>query len=307
MRAGLAIGAVLAPAWITGLALAGEAETLRWFSDPVAEYLALGPRDDARKTALDSVHDLVDGASKLVMAEAPPWLRRTTLDWSVPETGRPTLKLFSVQPLVGGGIAGRALLFQGHALSKEANTRGHLGLRYLRFLDGDRWRLGANLFYDHERSGPSQHQRLSVGTEARASFLDVTANYYTALLRAEADGPRALSGYDLTLGWQIPHLSWARVEAMGEVWRAPDGGFHRFDQAIGLTLDPWPFLHVAGSIAREVDERPDIRLRLELTLPFGVPPDATTRSPLLTDGGPAVRQATSRPKAPAVCTAECLF
>ena len=278
VRAGLAIGAVLAPAWITGLALAGEAETLRWFSDPVAEYLALGPRDDARKTALDSVHDLVDGASKLVIAEAPPWLRRTTLDWSVPETGRPTLKLFSVQPLVGGGIAGRALLFQGHALSKEANTRGHLGLR---FLDGDRWRLGANLFYDHERSGPSQHQRLSVGTEARASFLDVTANYYTALLRAEADGPRALSGYDLTLGWQIPHLSWARVEAMGEVWRAPDGGFHRFDRAIGLTLDLWPFLHVAGSIAREVDERPDIRLRLQLTLLSTI--RGAARSPLAAD------------------------
>ena len=88
------------------------------------------------KTALDSVHDLVDGASKLVIAEAPPWLRRTTLDWSVPETGRPTLKLFSVQPLVGGGIAGRALLFQGHALSKEANTRGHLGLRSLMAIVG---------------------------------------------------------------------------------------------------------------------------------------------------------------------------
>ena len=73
--------------------------------------------------------------------------------------------------------------------------------------------LGANIFYDHEF--PQDHQRYSIGIEAKGSVLDFSLNQYKAI-SGWVDGPSeqqeaALDGLEYQVGSQVPFIPDARV------------------------------------------------------------------------------------------------
>ena len=77
-----------------------------------------------------------------------------------------------------------------------------------RFLEeNDSIMLGVNAFYDHDLN--HNHQRGSLGVEARASLIDFNANYYMDFSDKHAvngTDEQALGGADYKLISQIPHL-----------------------------------------------------------------------------------------------------
>lgn len=101
---------------------------------------------------------------------------------------------------------------------------GNLGLGY-RFLNDDKsLMLGGNVFYDRDLS--NNHQRGSLGFEARGGNLEINANFYEPIsLQSTTDGRKeqALAGYDFNLSSQIPYVPWARVNYTSYEWEKDIG------------------------------------------------------------------------------------
>ena len=98
---------------------------------------------------------------------------------------------------------------------------GNLGLGY-RFLNDDKTlMLGGNIFYD--RDFEHDHERGSIGLEARGGNLEINANFYEDIsLQQVANGRKeqALGGYDLNISSQIPYMPWARFNYTSYEWEA---------------------------------------------------------------------------------------
>ena len=98
---------------------------------------------------------------------------------------------------------------------------GNLGMGY-RFLNDDRsLMLGGNIFYD--RDFENEHERGSIGLEARGGNLEINANFYEDIsLQQVANGRKeqALGGYDLNISSQIPYMPWARFNYTSYEWEA---------------------------------------------------------------------------------------
>ena len=98
---------------------------------------------------------------------------------------------------------------------------GNLGMGY-RFLNDDRsLMLGGNIFYD--RDFENEHERGSIGLEARGGNLEFNVNFYEDIsLQQVANGRKeqALGGYDLNISSQIPYMPWARFNYTSYEWEA---------------------------------------------------------------------------------------
>jgi len=98
---------------------------------------------------------------------------------------------------------------------------GNLGMGY-RFLNDDRSLMfGGNIFYD--RDFENEHERGSIGLEARGGNLEFNVNFYEDIsLQQVANGRKeqALGGYDLNISSQIPYMPWARFNYTSYEWEA---------------------------------------------------------------------------------------
>ena len=98
---------------------------------------------------------------------------------------------------------------------------GNLGMGY-RFLNDDRsLMLGGNIFYDKDFE--NEHERGSIGLEARGGNLELNVNLYEDIsLQQVANGRKeqALGGYDLNISSQIPYMPWARFNYTSYEWKA---------------------------------------------------------------------------------------
>ena len=96
---------------------------------------------------------------------------------------------------------------------------GNIGLGY-RFLNDDQsLMLGGNIFYD--RDFEHDHERGSIGLEARGGNLEINANFYEDISLQQVANSRkeqALGGYDLNISSQIPFMPWARFNLTGYEW-----------------------------------------------------------------------------------------
>lgn len=97
-----------------------------------------------------------------------------------------------------------------------------LGHRVLEF--NKKLLLGVNAFYDHEF--PYDHQRTSIGLEARSSVGEINANKYWALTKWKKAGisdERALDGQDIEAAIPLPYINWAKASVRHFKWEAVDG------------------------------------------------------------------------------------
>jgi hypothetical protein len=96
---------------------------------------------------------------------------------------------------------------------------GNLGLGY-RFLNDDKTlMLGGNIFYD--RDFEHDHERGSIGLEARGGNLEINANFYEDISLQQVANNRkeqVLGGYDLNISSQIPFMPWARFNYTSYEW-----------------------------------------------------------------------------------------
>ena len=109
-----------------------------------------------------------------------------------------------------------------HSTSNRYTINAGLGRRYLS--QSEKVITGINAFLDYDvRYG---HQRFSVGGEIKSSTLELTANSYTGISKwktgKNGNTERALSGYDLEIGVQIPFVPSAKIYLKKFNWEMYD-------------------------------------------------------------------------------------
>ena len=113
---------------------------------------------------------------------------------------------------------------QGSIFLHDDRKTVNLGLGH-RVLEFDKkLLLGANAFYDHEF--PYDHQRTSIGLEARSSVGEINANKYWALTKWKKAGisdERALDGQDIEAAIPLPYVNWAKASVRHFKWEGVDG------------------------------------------------------------------------------------
>jgi len=113
---------------------------------------------------------------------------------------------------------------QGSIFLHDDRKTVNLGLGH-RVLEFDKkLLLGANAFYDHEF--PYDHQRTSIGLEARSSVGEINANKYWALTKWKKAGisdERALDGQDIEAAIPLPYVNWAKASVRHFRWEGVDG------------------------------------------------------------------------------------
>ncbi len=113
---------------------------------------------------------------------------------------------------------------QGSIFLHDDRKTVNLGLGH-RVLEFDKkLLLGANAFYDHEF--PYDHQRTSIGLEARSSVGEINANKYWALTKWKKAGisdERALDGQDIEAAIPLPYINWAKASVRYFRWEGVNG------------------------------------------------------------------------------------
>lgn len=138
---------------------------------------------------------------------------------------KPTFGALVVAPLSSREDVTNTFFNQTSIFSNDGRTTINLGLGYRRLAADNKALLGINVFYDQEF--PYNHQRTSIGVEARTTAIELNANRYLGVSdwRTVRDGgeERALGGYDIELGMALPYTPWAKVYGRKFTWYALDG------------------------------------------------------------------------------------
>ena len=144
----------------------------------------------------------------------PGWLKRIEFEADITENLKPEFSILTVQPLYQPKDLLNTFFTQGRfAYGRNDRKTFNIGLGFRRLIFQERVMLGINTFFDYE--APFDHRRVGVGAEVRSLPLELNANYYDGISgERSARGnsiERALDGYDLEAGMQLPYIPWARV------------------------------------------------------------------------------------------------
>jgi len=131
------------------------------------------------------------------------------------DNSKPEFGVLTIQPIFEDEDPHQTYFWQGSVFHHDGGDRNTVNIGF-----GNRWvtpneklMLGANIFYDHEF--PQDHQRYSIGIEAKSSVLDFSLNRYKAI-SGWVNGPSgqqeaALDGLEYQVGSQVPFIPDARV------------------------------------------------------------------------------------------------
>ena len=141
------------------------------------------------------------------------------------ESVKPTTGILVVSPLSDRNDIFNTTFAQGSIFFNDGRQTINLGLGQ-RFLQlEEKLLLGINAFYDYEF--PYDHQRASVGLEARSSVGEINANKYYGITKWKTgkDGfsERALDGQDIEGSVPLPYINWAKVTVRHFKYDAYDG------------------------------------------------------------------------------------
>ena len=106
-----------------------------------------------------------------------------------------------------------------HYVAKDIRQSLNLGLGKRLISEDSKMLLGINSFFDVDVKG---NTRVSIGGEYKRAYLDVTGNYYAALLgggkKVSSNTERVLNGYDLNIIGNI--FPWADLVYTNYTWKA---------------------------------------------------------------------------------------
>ena len=228
-----------------------QASASGWFSRSAAKALvAAGSQGEPVAAATATAKSFVDSVMSELAKDGPAWLRRTEFEWDLTQRQQPEFSLLTIQPLYrsSGGID--TVFVQARlAYGRGGRTTGNLGFGYRRLIMDGTAMLGANTFYDYE--WPYGHARFGLGVEVRSGPVELNSNLYHALSgRSQITSntrERALDGYDIELGVQVPYVPWARLYARRFHWQKKEGARNIDGRRLALRIQPdLPFEIEAG-------------------------------------------------------------
>jgi len=141
------------------------------------------------------------------------------------ESGKPTIGILGVQAISESEDLLDTVFGQYSLLTNDGRNTVNLGLGYRRMTEDEKWLFGVNAFYDHEF--PYDHQRSSLGLEARSSVVEFNANKYWALsgwVSGEGgNNEQALDGHDYEIGFALPYMPSSKYYYKKFQWDAVGG------------------------------------------------------------------------------------
>jgi Protein of unknown function (DUF3442). len=167
-------------------------------------------------------------ASKLdstIEQEVSSWLSNTEVSISGISKGKPSFGILTVQPFYESEDLTDTVFGQFSLFGNDGRTTLNAGTGYRYMTPDEHWLFGINAFYDHEF--PYDHQRMSVGLEARSSIIELNANQYFAISDdiSGEDGTteRALDGQDIEIGFAIPFMPGSKIYHRQFEWDTVNG------------------------------------------------------------------------------------
>ena len=181
-------------------------------------FIVLTPSNaDQLDEVLTNLSEEVSGlAGKLIPGEG-----YTEISINLRENGySPDFSILGVRevaPIQDGKVFTQFSLFNTEAGTQGGDDRiiGNFGLGVRKLTQDNTLMIGVNNFYDY--SVYEEHARTSLGIEARAAVLELTANRYIRL-GDRYNSETVLDGWDYGLASQIPHLHWAKAFVNGYEW-----------------------------------------------------------------------------------------
>ena len=179
----------------------------------VLEVSAAGNSDKLKDTIIDkTIQKFEDGFNSLFTNTELTIEGRTGSD--------PNFTLLTVNPITEDEAEGNLTFFQGSIIRQNNRDTINLGIGYRQLSDDEKWIYGINAFHDYEST--YEHSRWSVGAELRSSAFEINANKYFAISGAKTgrngNTERALDGYEIEVGGQVPYIPSAKVFAKNWKW-----------------------------------------------------------------------------------------
>ena len=138
---------------------------------------------------------------------------------------KPTIGILTVRPLYESNNLQDTVFLQGSFFSSDGRHTLNLGSGYRYMTTDERWLFGANIFFDQEF--PLDHQRTSIGLEARSSILEFNYNRYFGLTGWKTAtnnlDEKVLGGRDFELGVQLPYMPGSKIYHKTFKWDALNG------------------------------------------------------------------------------------
>ena len=132
----------------------------------------------------------------------------------------PNFTLLTINPVSKNEAEGNLTFFQGSIIRQNNRNTINLGIGYRQLSDDEKWIYGVNAFHDYEST--YEHSRWSVGAELRSSAFEINANKYFAISGAKTgrngNTERALDGYEIEIGGQVPYVPSAKIFAKQWTW-----------------------------------------------------------------------------------------
>ena len=175
------------------------------------------PKQMAQAAAVGSTYDFV-------RSTVNQWLPNTEVSLTGFERGKPTFGILTVQPFRESEDLRNTTFGQASIFNNDGRQTVNLGVGHRWMTEDKKWLIGANAFYDHEF--PYDHQRASMGLEARSSILELNTNKYHAISKWKSvkdnNEERALSGYDVEFGVALPYIPSSKIYHKIFKWSAYD-------------------------------------------------------------------------------------
>ena len=171
------------------------------------EVNAAGSSSDQLKDTIinKTIHKIEEGFNSLFTNTELTIEGRTAAD--------PNFTLLTINPILENNEDGDLTFFQGSIIRQNNRETVNLGIGYRQLSDDEKWIYGVNAFHDYETT--YEHSRMSVGAELRSSVFEINANKYFATSGAKTgkDGntERALDGYELEFGGQVPYVPSTKI------------------------------------------------------------------------------------------------
>ena len=177
------------------------------------EVSAAGNTDKLKDTIIDkTIQKFEDGFNTLFTNTELTIEGRTAAD--------PNFTLLTINPVSKNEAEGNLTFFQGSIIRQNNRNTINLGIGYRQLSDDEKWIYGINAFHDYEST--YEHSRWSVGAELRSSAFEINANKYFAISGAKTgrngNTERALDGYEIEIGGQVPYVPSAKIFAKQWTW-----------------------------------------------------------------------------------------
>ena len=177
------------------------------------EVSAAGNTDKLKDTIIDkTIQKFEDGFKTLFTNTELTIEGRTPAD--------PNFTLLTINPVSKNEAEGNLTFFQGSIIRQNNRNTINLGIGYRQLSGDEKWIYGVNAFHDYEST--YEHSRWSVGAELRSSAFEINANKYFAISGAKTgrngNTERALDGYEIEIGGQVPYVPSAKIFAKQWKW-----------------------------------------------------------------------------------------